>query len=574
MAAPSSTGSTGSVGQQSGGVLLRRHRSRNDNDDEKLLDNKKILHEKDSHLQHRNRRLFAAFWCIGVLNHSAYILMIACAKDILEGATALVFLANIVPGLIIKTSAPYWFHAVPYGRRIQAATLTMMTGYILLASATRYRVAYIRIGTTSSNGGQVDPPLWILCVQLLGVALANAQCSLGEASLLAYAGRLDAELDLEQVTQLQAQAEASATASGLSSDVSSDINIVAPIQKNKGPCLTCLSSGTGMAGVFGFFWKWFWCTWMGLTLSQTLTLALSLGVGYYCAFQFIERHQPPIPIELAQVRNKGDPLEDRILDGIGTNDSYQSYGAPSVIEMAGDMELKASSAAPNNNDLDGSMTEATCMLNASPALTLQKLLPTSATAGVIPVPDMTSAQRFKLVLSLWPYAVPLFLVYAAEYALQSGTWTAIGFPVQDRESRTLFYQYSNWIYFVGSFISRSSGVFYTPPMWLLWLMPILQLGNLIVTTHAAAHPTTSVLYHPFFLYTVALYTGLLGGSVYISGYKRICADIPLAHREFALSAVSLAETVGIVVADLVGLVIQACLYRANGLDKAMLTCPI
>lgn len=28
--------------------------------------------------------------------------------------------------------------------------------------------------------------------------------------------------------------------------------------------------------------------------------------------------------------------------------------------------------------------------------------------------------------ALWPYMVPLLLVYFAEYAMQSGTWTAIG----------------------------------------------------------------------------------------------------------------------------------------------------
>jgi len=40
--------------------------------------------------------------------------------------------------------------------------------------------------------------------------------------------------------------------------------------------------------------------------------------------------------------------------------------------------------------------------------------------------------------------IPLFVVYAAEYALQSGTWTAIGFPVHDEQARNRFYAYSNW----------------------------------------------------------------------------------------------------------------------------------
>ena len=68
--------------------------------------------------------------------------------------------------------------------------------------------------------------------------------------------------------------------------------------------------------------------------------------------------------------------------------------------------------------------------------------------------------------------------------------------------------------------------------------------------------------------------GLLGGAVYISGYKRICQDLPLAHREFALSATSVAESLGIVAADFLGLFIQACLYQVNGLEGSVVACPV
>lgn len=103
-------------------------------------------------------------------------------------------------------------------------------------------------------------------------------------------------------------------------------------------------------------------------------------------------------------------------------------------------------------------------------------------------------------------------------------------------------------------------------------MPVLQALNLGIFWYIASHPT-SVLYDPLILYTGACYTGLLGGAVYIHGYKRICQDLPLPHREFALSATSVAESIGIVVADLVGLFIQACLYQINGLEGALVTCP-
>lgn len=43
---------------------------------------------------------------------------------------------------------------------------------------------------------------------------------------------------------------------------------------------------------------------------------------------------------------------------------------------------------------------------------------------------MTVMQRLQATCRLWPYMVPLFVVYFAEYAMQSGTWTAIGRFIQ------------------------------------------------------------------------------------------------------------------------------------------------
>ncbi|CAL1168978.1 unnamed protein product [Cladocopium goreaui] len=48
---------------------------------------------------------------------------------------------------------------------------------------------------------------------------------------------------------------------------------------------------------------------------------------------------------------------------------------------------------------------------------------------------LTSKERFFFILSLWPYTVPLLFVYVSEYAIQSGLWAAMGFPVTDPISR-------------------------------------------------------------------------------------------------------------------------------------------
>ena len=101
-------------------------------------------------------KLYGSFWCLGLLNNASYVIMIAAAKNISEGGTALVFLANVLPALAIKGTAPYWFDGVPYQYRLLLATLCMCLCFILVASSS----------TVS----------W----QLLGVAFASTQGGLGE----------------------------------------------------------------------------------------------------------------------------------------------------------------------------------------------------------------------------------------------------------------------------------------------------------------------------------------------------------------------------------------------------------
>ena len=186
------------------------------------------------------------------------------------------------------------------------------------------------------------------------------------------------------------------------------------------------------------------------------------------------------------------------------------------------------------------------------------------------IPSLTARQRLKLSLTFWPYTIPLFTVYAAEYALQAGTWTAIGFPVDSVAARDQFYEYSNWVYQVGVFISRSSGTVYQATMRVLWLMPVLQCFNLALFSYIAS----SHVWYDYSLLILCFFVGLLGGGVYVNGYLRINTDLPKSIREFALSTVSVADTFGIIFADFVGLFIQSCLYQKNGIHGAVVQCPL
>lgn len=49
-----------------------------------------------------------AFWFLGLINNSSYVIMMAFAKDILPSAVGVVFLADVAPTMVIKVSAPYW----------------------------------------------------------------------------------------------------------------------------------------------------------------------------------------------------------------------------------------------------------------------------------------------------------------------------------------------------------------------------------------------------------------------------------------------------------------------------------
>ena len=494
------------------------------------------------------------FWMLGLLNNSSFVIMIACAKEISEGGTALVYLANVLPSLSIKLSAAFWFDKVTYTTRMAVATIFMMGSFILIATLLQYQ----RNGVSSSLLSSST----ILFGQLLGVALTSAQGGLGEASLLALAGKFDSgdvpnpPATMENVIQT-AQETSSRTSTSVR-EGTDDPNSGSNNHQSKGQCLTCYSSGTGLAGLFGFFWKWFLNEFLGWSLPLTLFLAVSLAIMYWVSFRCLqvnarhpttdETHEPEMAIDENQALTsaaRSPPLRMPRDEGQGKNEEANA----AVIE--------------------------------------ETIYP----AHAVEIPYMTAVQRIKLAASLWPYMTPLFVVYAAEYALQSGTWSAIGFPtVHDKSARDHFYEFGNWMYQAGVFVSRSSGALFTAPMWLLWLMPALQVCNVVIFWFVGASspdpvdvtssmstfdsPVLDFMYQPAVLYPICFYVGLLGGAVFVSGNLRICADLPLAHREFAISTTTCADGLGIVLADLIGLFLQSCLYQIHGLEGAVVKCPM
>uniref|UniRef100_A0A8R1E210 Battenin n=1 Tax=Caenorhabditis japonica TaxID=281687 RepID=A0A8R1E210_CAEJA len=128
------------------------------------------------------RRNTVAFWLLGLCNNFAYVVMLSAAKDILEKdskhvekpcresvttrecqlmSTGSVLLADIIPALIIKITAPLFIQRVPFGIRHITVVLLQAASFLIV--------------------GFSDNTLFAL----FGVVLASFGSGLGEISYLA-----------------------------------------------------------------------------------------------------------------------------------------------------------------------------------------------------------------------------------------------------------------------------------------------------------------------------------------------------------------------------------------------------
>jgi battenin len=274
--------------------------------------------------------------------------------------------------------------------------------------------------------------------------------------------------------------------------------------------LTAWSSGTGFAGILGYGWVIMFTQGFQASFKLTLLCALSLPVLYYANY-IIVLSQPIIN------REKDNPL------------------TPSLLPHNG-LQLESNSSS-NNSKIEERENQ--------------------SSAGT-----MTTSQRLSYTLSLWPFMIPLFLVYFAEYAMQAGVWAAVGFPIDDSDSRQLFYEYSNWTYQVGVLVSRSSGMLWKADMKALWVMPVMQcviLGFFVADAYMRWWYNWSLLLLCFIV-------GLFGGAVYVGGFSLIAETVPPHLKEFSLSAASLGSDIGIACATVAGVFIQRALYHYHDIS--------
>jgi len=416
-------------------------------------------------------RNLLAFWVLGFINNIGYVVMIAGAQEISAGGVGLVYLFDIFPALLVKLSGPYWFQLVSYRQRTIVGAVWMLLSFLVVA-----------------NGRHS------LGLQLLGVAFSGLQSGMMEASFLA-----------------------------MSSFYTS------PVQ-----CLTCWSSGTGLAGVGGYAWVAVLHIWGGLSFQTTLELASIFPLLYVLVFLLVlDRSRLP-PARTCNYM----PIPETSQDvGVAVAVVALDTTSDQVRRNKKELELELEKDAAEQEPFAAEVHDASML-------------------------GFRAKMRF--IMTLGPYIIPLATVYLAEYTMQTGVWSAIGFPVESDEARASFYSSAGLAYQAGVFISRSSGVLFQATRPVLYLMPALQTVLLgFFTLVAATH-----FWYNWGLLALCFVVGLLGGGVYVNAYTLLSKEIPPSHVELALAAVSVGDTVGVMFADCAGLFLQGCLYSINHLPGA------
>ena len=125
-----------------------------------------------------NSKSVRSFWLLGMINNAPWFLMNAVATNISAGGVALVFIANMLPGLAINISAPYWFHLVSYKIRILSAASAMGAACIFVGCG-----GLFQDDLKGENEGPKENQRLGLGLQLFGVSLMSIASNMGEVSL-------------------------------------------------------------------------------------------------------------------------------------------------------------------------------------------------------------------------------------------------------------------------------------------------------------------------------------------------------------------------------------------------------
>lgn len=289
-------------------------------------------------------KTWLGFCLSGLLNNSIFVIMIAGAKNIAASMVGVVFVCSVFPSMCVKISGPYWLHYLSYRARI----IIVCTG--------------MAIACTFAALGEMELGLY---VELIGICVGSAVSALGEASFLSLASFYPSR-----------------------------------------QALSAFSTGTGLAGIFGYAWVIIFTLFFDVSFAVTALTANILPICFWLVFIYLlgnpqlAREQPDV--DVTKIIGTGTVGQIDAVRQIST-DSTQRVSTSLVPPAFGSLSETINGSAAHDliKDKDTVQMEATTLV-------------------------MTNKERLYNTLKLWPYMIPLFVVFYSEYVIQSGVWAAMG----------------------------------------------------------------------------------------------------------------------------------------------------
>ncbi|KAG8513596.1 Battenin [Galemys pyrenaicus] len=166
--------------------------------------------------------------------------------------------------------------------------------------------------------------------------------------------------------------------------------------------------------------------------------------------------------------------------------------------------------------------------------------------------DFSPWEKWTVFKGLLRYIIPLVLVYFAEYFINQGLFELLFFRKASL-NHAQQYRWYQMLYQAGVFASRSSlrccHIRYT---WILALLQCLNLAFLLADVWLSFLPSI------YLVFLIILFEGLLGGAAYANTFHNISLEVSTCwtshkHREFAMAAACISDTLGISLSGLLAL---------------------
>ncbi|XP_043940994.1 battenin [Protopterus annectens] len=185
-------------------------------------------------------RNIVGFWFLGLCNNFAYVIMLSAAHDILSKqefpnngstvsqnsdpneagmlqsrddsrgntsrydcnkvSTAAILLADILPTLVIKLTAPFYIHHIPYSVRVSLCVLTAAGSFLIVSFSTGIGMSFLGVVFASISSGLGEVTFLSLTAHFHSVVVSGWSSGTGGAGIfgaLSYSGLTQAGISPE-----------------------------------------------------------------------------------------------------------------------------------------------------------------------------------------------------------------------------------------------------------------------------------------------------------------------------------------------------------------------------------------